>query len=99
MICSTCVALEFAPEDQLRALVRYQAEQIHRLTGGRYEPPDPELLVDDDDDEPEPAVDASFVVESLLGHEDIFRKPPRVAAPRLIQRLAAAGIHLTNGDQ
>lgn len=100
MICATCCALDFASDDQLRALVFWQAQQIHRLTGGQYEPPDPEWLVDDDEeDEPEPAVDARFVLEALLGAEDVFRKPPRVAAPRIIERLAAAGIYLTTMEE
>lgn len=95
MICSTCLALEFASDEQLRRLTVWQAAQIDRLTGGRYEEPD----FDDEDDAPEPETpkDAGFVVEALLGHEDIFRKPPRAAAPRLIERLAEAGWYLTNG--
>lgn len=101
MICSTCVALEFASDDQLRALVLFQQKQIDRLTGGSYEPPDPALLVAADDGvgEMEPAPDQTFVMESLLGAEDIFRRPPRVAAPRLIERLAQAGLHLTSVEE
>lgn len=97
--CTTCMALEFASEDSLRALVVYQAQQIDALTGGRYEAPSPEELVDyfTDDPEPEPVAppDVTFVLEALLGHEDIFRKPPRAAAPRLIERLADVGWTLT----
>lgn len=97
--CTTCMALEFASEDSLRALVVYQAHQIDQLTGGRYEEPSPDELVDyfTDEAEPEPVAqpDPTFVVEALLGHDDIFRKPPRAAAPRLIERLADAGWTLT----
>lgn len=100
MVCATCLALEFAPEDQLRRLVFWQAQQIHRLTGGVYEEPDFDALDEDfaEEEEVEPAPDAVFVVESLLGHDDIFRKPPRAAAPRLVDRLAAAGLYLTRKE-
>ena len=79
--------LAYTNEDQLRALVRYQAAQLDRITGG-YEPPP---VIEWDELEP-PSPDVLAAVESVLSHEDIYRKPPRVAAPRLIERLAHAGL-------
>jgi hypothetical protein len=97
VICATCVALEAASDDQLRRLVVWQARQIDRLTGGEYEEPD---FDEGEDEEPAPvqAPDALTVVEGLLNHEDIFRRPGRVAAPRLVERLALAGITLTREE-
>lgn len=96
------MALEFASEDSLRALVVYQAQQIDALTGGRYEEPSPDELAvyfaADEEPEPEQPSDPLSVVESLLGDDDIFRKPPRAAAPRLVERLRDAGWHLTYED-
>lgn len=97
--CPVCLALEFGSEDSLRALIVYQAEQLHRLTGGTYEEPTPDELVayfaEDDEPEPAPRCDPTPAVESVLWADDIFRRPPRAAAPRLIERLADAGWVLT----
>lgn len=99
MVCSVCIALEYAPDDQLRALVVWQAEQIHRLTGGM------DLTPPDFTSQPvrvEPSRHAPVgveAVEAALGADGIYRKPPRVAAPLLIERLAEVGLHLTNGER
>lgn len=99
-----CFALIHAPESQKDALIVYQARQIERLSmqahGLHYIAPDPDDLLDDDEDdwEPEPQHQPPALLaltESLLAAEDIFRKPPRVAGPRLLERLAAAGWHMT----
>ena len=92
-------AVEHASEDQLRALVFWQAKQIHRLTGGiDLEPPDLDAI-DEDEDPPETPRSTFALVEAALAAEDIFRKPARVAAPRLIERLASEGIYLTTWEQ
>lgn len=98
MICATCTALEFASDDALRALVRWQATQLDRLTGGHYDPPPTELLVDNPTEQPsEPPL--LPVVELVLSYEDVFRRPPRAAAPRLIQHLADAGWTFTRENE
>ena len=84
--------LAYTNEDQLRALVRYQAAQLDRLTNGTYEPPT--------DPEP-PAPEVIDAVETLLWRDDIHRRPPRVAAPRLLRGLADQGLtirHTPGGD-
>lgn len=96
MTCPDCLALEFASDESLRRLVHYQAVQLDRLTGGTYTEPDFDAWEDEDDEPaPEHAPDAAFVLEALMGHDDIYRKPPRAAAPRLLERLAEAGFALT----
>lgn len=98
MICATCVAIEASTDDQLRRLVVWQARQIHRLTGG-YEEPDFDALDAAFPDEPEgPAPELLPVLESVLGYDDVYRKPPRVAAPKLLHHLTEAGWTLTYGD-
>ncbi len=85
----SCLAGSASPDAKDR-LIRWQAIQLHRLTGGTYETPDL-----DDEDEPvtsPPSRDVLSVVESVLWSEDIYRRPPRAAAPRLVERLAAAGL-------
>lgn len=99
-VCGTCLALEHASDDSLRALVVYQALQLDRLTGGRYEAPTGDELEemfgpDDEDEDDEPERDPLPTVLSLLGDESIFRKPPRAAAPRLLELLRRAGWTLT----
>ena len=105
MICVSCLARDYGSDEQREALIRYQAQQLDRLThlayGIPYTQPDPEDLVwgdDEDDEEPAPPPrDALTDLETVLWDQDIHRKPPRVAAPRIIERLAEVGWHLTNG--
>lgn len=95
MICPTCLAIAYADDESKDALIAWQAAQIDRLTGGwsvevaeeAVEVPAP----------PPPPPDVLATLVTLLGHEDIFRRPGRIAAPRLLERLTAAGIHVTNG--
>lgn len=103
MTCEVCLVREFASDEAKDALIAYQARQLDRLShlafGIPYlgpvvwesedEPPD------EDDEPPAPPRSTLFTLEALLGSEDIFRKPARVAAPRLIQGLADAGLYLT----
>lgn len=88
--------LAYSTDEQLRSLVCYQAAQIDRLTGG-YEPPP--VIEWDEDDEPEPpSPEVVAVVEALLWRDDIYRKPPRVAAPRLLEELADAGLTISQPE-
>lgn len=98
--CTVCLALEHASEDSLRALVVEQARQIDRLLGGGYAIPATDALAALAEDTPlpsmpEPPADLLSVLVDLMNAEDIFRRPGRVAAPRLLERLNAAGFHLT----
>lgn len=83
------LALEYGTVEQLRQLVIFQAQQIHRLTGGRESGiPEPVKAPAPPAPPAQGAPDAVAVVERVLGYDDIFRKPPRVAAPRFIAYLA-----------
>jgi len=94
--CPYCLATTYGSDDQLRRLVHYQAGQLHRLTGGAYVAPNEVKVASEIQPSPsqESTVNQVATVERLLGQEDIFRKPPRVAAPRLLARLADAGFTL-----
>lgn len=103
MICATCLAIAYGSEESKDRLIAQQAAQIYRLTGGNrdtYEKlvlevytrwHDEPLTFDRPEDKIESDPAAGETVLSLLGHEDIYRKPPRVAAPKLVSRLAEAG--------
>lgn len=101
MICVTCLAIAYGSEESKDRLIAQQAAQIDRVTGGNPDttaklreyvlrsPPTAPTF-----DAPAPHtldLAAGEAVLSLLGHEDIYRKPPRVAAPKLIALLADAG--------
>lgn len=95
MTCAVCAALEFGSDDSLRALVVYQAIQLDRLTGGRYEEPTVDELAVIFATEEEDGEDPLPLLLTLMGDESIYRKPPRAAAPRLLELLEAAGWTLT----
>lgn len=107
MRCEICLVREFASDESKDALIAHQARQLDRLShlahGLPYVGPDLEDFAEDDDEDefvPEPPKQSTlFTVEAILGMEDVFRKPPRVAAPRLIERLAAAGLYLTTMEE
>jgi hypothetical protein len=86
VICSICTALEFASRDQLERLVQQQASRLG-LTCPTCEPIAPSKA-------PVSSKDAASDLEALMAHDDIFRRPPRAAAPRLIERLAELGYTL-----
>lgn len=99
---------EFASDEAKDALIAWQSRQLDRLShlafGLPYVGPDLEDFAEDDDEdveeEPEPPKRSTIAtVESILNHEDIFRRPGRVAAPRLIERLAQAGLYLTTMEE
>lgn len=90
---STRLALEFGTVDQLRQLCVYQAEKIHRLTLGRdigFPAPSAPVVAP----VPEASPDALAVVERVLGWDNVFRKPPRVAAPRMLAHLSDLGYRI-----
>ena len=88
--CLTCLT----SSDQLARLVIFQQRQIDRLTGGRTQPAVPVEAPVGPVERPEPSRTVLARVEAALASEDIYRRPPRVAAPRLIEALARAGITL-----
>lgn len=90
---AVCFALHQASESSRDALIVAQAQQLDRLTGGYQPPAEVPVVIS----EPVPE-DVTFTVEALMAADDIFRKPARVAAPRLVERLAAAGITLTREE-
>ncbi len=90
--CKVCLAADNADPENLQALVRYLYVQLDRCravdlqvkTGiGPADAPPPQAVA--------PPSDLLEVLTSALGSDDIFRKPPRVAAPRLLARLTEAG--------
>ena len=92
--CATCLAADNADPENLQALVRYLYVQLDRCraidlqvkTGiGPAAAPPPTLA---------PPPDLLDLLTSALGAEDIFRRPARVAAPRLLARLTDAGFTL-----
>lgn len=96
---TVCFALTHASEASKDALIVYQAQQIDRLTGGRYEQPTPERLAAVAPDEPavSPSPGLLELLEAVLWREDVLRKPPRVAAPKILAALSEAG-YLTEKD-
>lgn len=97
MLCPACLVRDFAMDEAKDALIRHQFVQLHRLTGGTYEPPAPEELVTQPAAASAPTVDPLPVLERILGFEGVYRKPPRVAAPKLLTDLAEAGWTITHG--
>lgn len=103
MICPACLSREYGSEEGKDALVAYLYQQLDRLSslayGIPFTRPDAQATpVVEPAAKPEPPRSTLFVLESVLASEDVFRKPPRVAAPRVIDRLAAAGLFLTHDD-
>lgn len=93
MICVTCLTRAYSTDEQKDALIAHQFAQLHRLTGGTYEAPAAEDLVGAVHlPPPEPQPDVLALVTAALDSDGIFRKPGRVAAPRLLERLATAGL-------
>lgn len=101
MICATCLAIAYGSEESKDRLIARQAAQIDRLTGGNLDTTAKlrahvlgeghlaPIQFGRSCTDVDPAAEEALL--TLLGHDDIYRKPPRVAAPKLVSRLADAG--------
>lgn len=92
MTCEICLALTYGPDDP-KALVVAQAATIDRLTQRLVDQATPADMV-----KPKPQLertDATAALETALALDDVYRKPARVAAPRLLEHLRCAGWTLT----
>lgn len=94
------LAIEHGSIESLHALVRWHRDQYHRITGGVCVEPDFDAIHEAFRPEPPaPAPDVVTTLERALWDEGVYRRPPRTAAPRLLELLAAAGVYLTTDER
>lgn len=101
-LCESCLVRSHASSESKDNLIAYYIRTIDRLTGGRAD----ELDLPVSTQEPqrkkcEGSVpkDALAALEQALWDPSVFRKPPRVAAPKLVALLEHAGFRLTKGAE
>lgn len=83
--CPYCHAARHGTDDDLRRLLYHQDVQLARVqVADKY------MQVAD---APPTVSEAEMLplVESMLAADDIYRRPPRAAAPRMLARLIEAG--------
>lgn len=85
---------DWTTDEQKDAYIAYLLQQLDRMTGGGFVAPDPVSLVEQVPRRKRPGLepDVVAVVAAAIQSEDVYRKPGRVAAPRLLERLAEAGV-------